>query len=164
MYTSVANAATRPPHFAALVCIDPASPALKSGNTNQTEPAPADTTEEESKEPNGKPFPVNVAETVTVLLGIVNWQGLAEDPPEHTLPLTIQPENCHVAEGVAVTDTGEPTSSWHEVGLGQLGETDPWPEATLVVNVAKLPLLSGKTISALLEEQEPKSRLLVSAV
>lgn len=68
---------------------------------------------------------MNVAASVTVLLGIVNWQGLAEEPPEQEASVIVQLENCHSVEGVAVKLTDEPTGSWHEVGLEQLGETDP---------------------------------------
>jgi hypothetical protein len=72
-----------------------------------------------------------VADTVTALLGIAKVQGLLEEPPEHEPPLTLQLENCQLAEGVAVTEINEPTPS--EQPLGQLGETEPEPERTLVV-------------------------------
>jgi len=74
-----------------------------------------------------------VAETVTGLLGIEKVQGLLEGPPEHDAPVTLQPENCQSAEGVAATEIDEPTPS--EQPLGQFGETEPEPEATLVVKV-----------------------------
>ena len=68
---------------------------------------------------------VNVTDTVTELLGMMNWQGLVVDPLEQDAPVTVQLVNCQPDEGVAVTETDKPTACWHETGLGQLGETDP---------------------------------------
>jgi hypothetical protein len=96
---------------------------------NHTEPAPADTTEEIC----GPNDIVKVAMSVTALFGIVNWQGLLEEPPEQEAPDIVQLENCQLAEGVALTEMDEPNSS--EQPLGQLGETDPEPETISVVNV-----------------------------
>jgi len=76
---------------------------------------------------------VKVADTVTPLLGIVKVHGLLEEPPEQDAPDTVQLENCQLAEGVAITETEEPTAAEHP--LGQFGETDPEPEATFVVKV-----------------------------
>jgi hypothetical protein len=101
---------------------------VKSGRTNQTEPAPRDHTEE-IPGPNDI---VKVAVSVTALAGIVNWQGLLEEPPEQDAPLIVQLEKCQLVEGVAVTGIDEPTSSLQP--LGQFGETEPEP-ATLVVKV-----------------------------
>ena len=76
---------------------------------------------------------VKVAEIVTPLFGIVKVQGLLNEPPEQDAPDTVQPENCQLAEGVAVTEIEEPTASEHP--LGQLGLTEPEPEAILLVKV-----------------------------
>jgi hypothetical protein len=76
---------------------------------------------------------MKVAVRVTALFGIVKAQGLLEDPPEQDAPDMIQLENCQLAEGVALTEINEPTPS--EQPLGQLGETEPEPETTLVVKV-----------------------------
>jgi len=76
---------------------------------------------------------MKVADSVTALFGIVNSQGLLEEPPAQDAPDMDQLENCQLAEGVAVTDIEEPTSS--EQPLGQLGATEPEPEATFVVRV-----------------------------
>lgn len=76
---------------------------------------------------------MKVADTVTALFGIVNWQGLLEEPPEQDAPDIVQLENCQLAEGVAVTEIDEPTPS--EQPLGQSGLTEPEPEATFVVRV-----------------------------
>ena len=76
---------------------------------------------------------VKVAVSVTALSGIVNWQGLLEEPPEQDAPLIVQLENCQLVEGVAVTEIDEPAPSLQP--LGQLGETEPEPEVTLVVKV-----------------------------
>jgi hypothetical protein len=76
---------------------------------------------------------VKVADTVTVLFGMVNVHGFDEDPPEQDAPVTVQLEKAQPDEAVAVTLTDEPTAS--EQPLGQLAETDPEPEATFVVSV-----------------------------
>ena len=75
----------------------------------------------------------NVTETVTALLGIVNWHGLPVEPPEQEAPDVVQLENCQLAEEVAITEIEEPTASEHS--LGQFGETEPEPEATFVVKL-----------------------------
>jgi len=76
---------------------------------------------------------VKVAETVTAWLGIEKAHGLVEEPPEQDAPLMLQPENCQLTEGVAETEIGVPTTSAHP--LGQLGDTEPDPEATFAVKV-----------------------------
>jgi hypothetical protein len=76
---------------------------------------------------------VKAAFNVTALLGIVKVQGLLEEPPEQDAPVTLQLENCQLAEGDAVTEIDEPAPSAQP--LGQFGLTDPEPEATFVVNV-----------------------------
>ena len=76
---------------------------------------------------------LKVADTVTPLLGIVKVQGLLEEPLEQDAPLALQLENCQLVEGVAATEIAEPTPS--EQPLGQLGLTDPEPEATFVLKV-----------------------------
>ena len=107
----------------------------------------------------------NVAETVTALLGIVNVQGLPNEPPEHDAPVTLQLENCQPELGVAVTEIVESADSAQPLGPGQFGITEPDPASTSVAKVCVAALLSKKTIWPLLfEEQEPKLRLLVSTV
>ena len=76
---------------------------------------------------------MKVTETVTALFGIVKVHGLLEEPPEHDAPVILQLENVHPEEGVSIMEIDEPTAS--EQPLGQLGLTDPEPEATLVVKV-----------------------------
>jgi hypothetical protein len=87
---------------------------------------------------------VNVAVIVTGLFGIVKAQGLLDDPPEQDAPVTLQPENSQLAEGVTVTEIDEPTASEHP--LGQLGETEPEPEATFVVKVCVFGVIGVKVI------------------
>jgi len=76
---------------------------------------------------------MNVAATVTALLGMVNVHGLVVEPPEHEAPVIVQLENAHPEAGVGVTVIGDPTGS--EQPLGQFGLTEPEPEATFVVRV-----------------------------
>ena len=76
---------------------------------------------------------VIVAETVTGLFGIVKVHGLLVKPPAHETPRVVHLENCQVTEGVAVTVIRDPTVFEHP--LGQLGVTDPSPEATFVVKM-----------------------------
>jgi hypothetical protein len=78
---------------------------------------------------------VKVADTVTALLGIVNVQGLLDEPPEQDAPDMVQLENCQLVDGVAVTETGELTAVEQPSGPGQFGLTDPEPEATPVVKI-----------------------------
>jgi hypothetical protein len=73
---------------------------------------------------------LKLADTVTGLFGIVNVQGSLEGPPEQDAPDVVQLENCQLADGFAATEIDEPTASEHP--LGQLGETDPEPEAFVV--------------------------------
>jgi hypothetical protein len=63
----------------------------------------------------------------------VKAQGLPEEPAEQDAPLILQLENRQLAEGVALTEIDESTPSLQP--LGQLGETEPEPEATVVVKV-----------------------------
>jgi hypothetical protein len=75
---------------------------------------------------------VNVADTVTALLGIENVHGLVE----HEIPVRVdQFENCHPEEGVAVTVIGEPTPSEQPPEPGQFGLTEPKPASTPVIRV-----------------------------
>ncbi len=80
---------------------------------------------------------MKVADTVTALSGMEKAQGLLEAPPEHDAPDTAQVENCQLVEGIALTEIEEPTSS--EQPLGQLGLTEPEPEATFVVSSTRIP-------------------------
>ncbi|MGA2462687.1 MAG: hypothetical protein ABSF82_14820 [Candidatus Bathyarchaeia archaeon] len=73
---------------------------------------------------------VKVARKTTFPLGIVKTQGSVE---QDTFSAVDQAENHHPEEGVAETVTDEPTAS--EQPLGQLGLTEPEPDATFVVNV-----------------------------
>lgn len=76
---------------------------------------------------------MKVADTVAALLGMLNVHGFDEAPPEQDAPVTVQLENAHPEVAVAETETDDPTCCWQP--LGQLGETEPDPASTLVINV-----------------------------
>ena len=71
---------------------------------------------------------------------------MLEEPPRQDAPDMVQLENCQLVEGVPVIDIEEPTSS--EQPLGQLGETEPEPEATFVVKVWVIGVKVAKTVTA----------------
>jgi hypothetical protein len=78
-----------------------------------------------------------VALTVTGMEGMVKAQGLRLLPPVQEAPVTVQVENTHPGLAVAETEIGAPEPSWQPEG--QFGETDPEPDAIVVVREAANP-------------------------